>query len=401
LITFKHKQTGKIEERIVTYIPDLEYLKKHNNDISHNQINKLDGDFSGYLIYRMWDDSPEFTLKITGGKISMVYKQTKEKKKESNSIKVYVCVPMQTQHYTQMCWYTDPERTQGESCGPWVLTGTTYFNDCHYEADPYPTDPCAYGGCYVPQPSGGTQPSQPNPTPTPTPAPKNPCVEKTQVSAKAANATLAAQLNQLLSNLYSPNPAINGIEYGSEKNLQSLSGDVYKTTTTQPGSSDGFAASFSWNSTEGYTMGNSHNHIGGSAPSPDDVFVMIDQLNDQELLNSGISNITTYKNGVSQTIVTKSGNYVVTVANWGDLQQLFTTYKANKEAFQEQYRNIESSYKSSHPLATEGEPTTYALLSQFGDAINLYKSTPGTTSYSPLQITSTASTPTVSTKPCP
>ncbi len=50
LVIYKDKD-GKKDQRIITYIPDLAYLKKHNN-IKHNRIGKLDKDFSGYLEYK-------------------------------------------------------------------------------------------------------------------------------------------------------------------------------------------------------------------------------------------------------------------------------------------------------------------------------------------------------------
>jgi hypothetical protein len=44
---YKNKNTGTIDQAIVTYIPDSGYLQKHHNDISGNHINKLDADFNG------------------------------------------------------------------------------------------------------------------------------------------------------------------------------------------------------------------------------------------------------------------------------------------------------------------------------------------------------------------
>lgn len=51
LIIYKDKK-GKIDQRIISFIPDEAYLTKHKNNISHNSINKLDDDFVGYLHYK-------------------------------------------------------------------------------------------------------------------------------------------------------------------------------------------------------------------------------------------------------------------------------------------------------------------------------------------------------------
>jgi hypothetical protein len=67
LIIYKDKN-GKIDQRIISFIPDKDYLKRHNGDISHNNINKLDKDFNGYLIYKTWDDKTVNRLRIANGK---------------------------------------------------------------------------------------------------------------------------------------------------------------------------------------------------------------------------------------------------------------------------------------------------------------------------------------------
>ncbi|RZK58901.1 MAG: hypothetical protein EOO91_06830 [Pedobacter sp.] len=73
LIIFKDKN-GKISQRIISYIPDKDYLHKHKGDISHNTINNLDKDFNGFLIYKTWDDVIVNKLRITNGKATNLKK---------------------------------------------------------------------------------------------------------------------------------------------------------------------------------------------------------------------------------------------------------------------------------------------------------------------------------------
>lgn len=73
LILYKNK-AGKINQRLVTYIPTAKYLAAHNNDISHNRIGKLDDDFNGYLEYKNINGKFLFVLKIKNGKAVKKYK---------------------------------------------------------------------------------------------------------------------------------------------------------------------------------------------------------------------------------------------------------------------------------------------------------------------------------------
>jgi hypothetical protein len=61
---------GRITPRIVTYIPDLDYLAKHNYDISENKVTGIDNDFNGFLFIRSWNGSFINGFKIAGGRIT-------------------------------------------------------------------------------------------------------------------------------------------------------------------------------------------------------------------------------------------------------------------------------------------------------------------------------------------
>lgn len=68
LLIYRNKNTGKTDQRIITYIPRITYLRRHRGDISHNQINKLDKDFEGFIEYKKWDGTKLYLLEIKDGK---------------------------------------------------------------------------------------------------------------------------------------------------------------------------------------------------------------------------------------------------------------------------------------------------------------------------------------------
>lgn len=67
LIIFKGKD-GTINQRIISYVPDNDYAKKHKGNITSNRINKLDSDFFGYLHIKSWNGNPLYILRIENGK---------------------------------------------------------------------------------------------------------------------------------------------------------------------------------------------------------------------------------------------------------------------------------------------------------------------------------------------
>lgn len=160
LIVYKNKLSGKINFHVVTFIPSIKYLRKNDNDISHNHINQLDDDFDGYLEYKDWDDTPLYLVKFNNGKRGEIIPLKKDfnaqlvKKSTSTANKKISSVPpgdVQTNSYTEICngswvdiWGTscvtvDPE---GE-----YVTCTPYLVSSEYVEVCTPVDPCANGGC--------------------------------------------------------------------------------------------------------------------------------------------------------------------------------------------------------------------------------------------------------------
>lgn len=66
LLIYKNKN-NVIKEQVVTLMPDLAYVERHNGDLSGNRLAHLDSDFSGYLVYNSWKGEKMFIERIEGG----------------------------------------------------------------------------------------------------------------------------------------------------------------------------------------------------------------------------------------------------------------------------------------------------------------------------------------------
>jgi hypothetical protein len=222
---------------------------------------------------------------------------------------------------------------------------------------------------------------------------KTPCSQVGHVDSVAQNSTIAAQNTQILAKTDSSQK-----EYGANQNLKSLTGSTYVNTAVGTNAStDSFIPVLTWDATNGFTVGWSHGHPGGSAPSPDDVLVMPDKLSNTTLQAAGASAIQFYKNKVSVGVVTSTVSFIVTVSNWSTIQTLLTTFKASPvdpttglNAFDENYAKIGGDYKTANPLASDSEAGAYALMTVFGDSINIYEAPKGSTTYTPLTLTTDA-----------
>jgi hypothetical protein len=255
------------------------------------------------------------------------------------------------------------------------------------------------GSSGFPAPTTTNPCAVPAPITAPTATSVDPCAQRKAIIAAATN-TVVAALNQSIAT-----SGNNGaIEYGANLNLTNWqsSTPTYMSTTVTPGGGSNWSPTFSWDANSGYNIGSSHWHPGGTGPSPDDVFTMIANLTNtnntstNKLIASGANAIKFYKSNVSVTVETSTTNYVVTVNNWGSLQTLYTEYQNSYNAtthdygFDQDFINAAASHSNSY---------TYALLSIFGDAINLYTAPAGSTTYTPVAINTTNST--VSTVTCP
>lgn len=67
-VVFIKDAGGKINVRLVTIVPTLEYAASKGYDISGNSCKNLDSNFSGYIMSRKWDETTIAILKVSNGK---------------------------------------------------------------------------------------------------------------------------------------------------------------------------------------------------------------------------------------------------------------------------------------------------------------------------------------------
>lgn len=151
LIIYKDKNE-KINQRIVTYLPDKAYLDRHKGDISHNQINRLDKDFDGYLIYKSWEDRVLFILRVDNGiakklKLSPVVMGEK-KLNGGSSVKDRFgyegeegCTDWYYYQWETTCYYDNPDDIYPAYCDPPIITSEEWLYTICPDDDPY--DFCA------------------------------------------------------------------------------------------------------------------------------------------------------------------------------------------------------------------------------------------------------------------
>lgn len=140
LIIFKDKD-DKIGERIISFVPDIDYLRRHKGDISHNKIDQLDKDFFGYLHYKDWEGKALFVLRIESGKAIKKYtgfikniafsQNLTSQKTLSNTVSVLPdnpdCTYLITWDWYQDCYYPSPESTTPTYCDPVVVYNVDYI----------------------------------------------------------------------------------------------------------------------------------------------------------------------------------------------------------------------------------------------------------------------------------
>lgn len=181
------------------------------------------------------------------------------------------------------------------------------------------------------------------------------------------------------------NTTNSGNEYGYEIKLSANGSNLFVNAPVRTDSQAGsFKPDFSWNYAQGLTVGASHGHPLGSAPSPEDLDWLLGNLSRPQLANASAYDIQLYKEHAFVTAVTQDATYTVTVNNWDDLRDLMAYNKSpytSANGIDAIYRTYAQVYLSQHPLATTGEMTESALLNMFGNSINLYKKTANTTTY--------------------
>ncbi|WP_448700918.1 hypothetical protein ACFGVR_02530 [Mucilaginibacter sp. AW1-3] len=154
---------GTIYQKIISYVPDKEYLKKHNGDISNNMLNKLDTDFSGYLFHKQWNGKIMFVLRIQKGKVAKMYNFIKNNKPRQLKTQTMVCDDYEIDQWFIDCDYYGDDPTPhncGEPYSEFDHIETICYDDGNIDCG----DPTYFGNplCQTPPPPDPPAPPAPD-----------------------------------------------------------------------------------------------------------------------------------------------------------------------------------------------------------------------------------------------
>lgn len=139
LIIYKDKN-GKVDQRIISFVPSKAYLDRHKGDISHNRIGKLDKDFEGMLIYKEWNGTFLIALVYVDGKLfKIIKKSTNPKiKKIAFQGEGENCETWYLYHWETTCYF-EGDNPVALYCDEPTVTIVDQWEVC----ETTPTDPCA------------------------------------------------------------------------------------------------------------------------------------------------------------------------------------------------------------------------------------------------------------------
>jgi|GEM_PF-3607607 len=205
---------------------------------------------------------------------------------------------------------------------------------------------------------------------------KDPCEEKKVVNSNALNPIVKAQNDKVKAYL-----STSQYEWGTEHVLidyQNPSAGYKDKPIRTDNQVDGLSSKFTWDASEGYTIGFVHDHPAGKAPSPNDIFDMVEYGISNQDLDRSWGGKAFFLSNASVTVIAGDLTYVVTINDWDALQALYNTFHSNEAAFNQSFEKKADSYNSGMK----------ALIRTFGNSINLYVTeTPSPPDFVPVSLT--------------
>jgi len=277
LIIYKNK-SGIVNQRIVTYVPDREYLLKHKNDATNNYINKFDPDFSGYLEYADWSGKIYFVLRMLNGKAvrkvtvisNTIHLNTGLQVNSTGTLKMdddcMDCEPI----YQESCISAGDDPNVEPTC-----TENIVGQNCvSYPCDPGGTggtdDPCldpanmntALCGGTDPDPSCGTNC---NPPPSP---PDDPCNSTKTAAASKANSMVGGNSSIATAFATATKNAKDGFESAFHIDNTSNNAANPNYIASDPVKTASEGDPYSSTNVTSQTVAIGHNHDASSFPAP-------------------------------------------------------------------------------------------------------------------------------------
>jgi hypothetical protein len=218
-----------------------------------------------------------------------------------------------------------------------------------------------------------------------TPPKPDPCAQAKSNDARAKSSTILGQINTIRTKS-------TDVEFGAEQNLSSYppanpADPYYKPIPVRSdASSIHFIPKFTWNATDGYSVGISHGHPSNNAPSPADLVNAYQFITNSELVAAGQTAMDYFKANFTIITVTQDATYTINVTDWDALGVLFKAYYADTTAGLQAYLAKVVKYPEIDDQASQEEATLYAALSLYGSAVNITKRDKGSTVSTPMKL---------------
>jgi hypothetical protein len=211
---------------------------------------------------------------------------------------------------------------------------------------------------------------------------KDPCAEAKKNDLRASNAIILNQNNQIRTLSIEK-------EFGAEQNLTTFPPGTVPVFKDIPVHTDpvdpanikpikSFTPFFNWNATKGYTIGVSHGHPDGRAPSAADLILPATFLNNLKSLNGSPAAIDYFKANFTHTIVTANEIFTISVTDWDALETLRAEFTLNAQKARDNYSEkvqeyINAQKERSSSVAFMNKATLYAALKIYGKAVSISK----------------------------
>ncbi|WP_257669168.1 hypothetical protein [Parapedobacter tibetensis] len=404
LVIYKQQGKESFQQKVIRYHPDKAYLERHKYDVSHNYLTRLDEDFTGYLEYLTLEGDRTAIVRVVDGRPVKRYITRTPNVQLSMKAKDVVpdsadtmtpmsgdweCVEICEPIWAEVCvGNPDPDDPDQDDICYEEIVDEECWEDCYYVDDPEEPEFCDDPYNWDLPECGGEGPGDPghgydcN-------GDLNGSAYMSYCGCIGGNTGLSdcstdsiqndpcdavTKANQI-KNKPAVSTGINNIKNSSTEigyKFFVTSKDNYNTFYVGPAISGGtsvWAPSFTWNPSNGYSIGHMHNHPQGSAPNPTDAMAGIDLAFMQSLHTT--SEINFYTKNFSSVIVTSSYIYTITIKNAAQYKIDQANFYANSTSAENTWVTHGQSYLNSNASASVQEAGEYALLKMYGNSINL------------------------------
>jgi hypothetical protein len=128
-ILFISKPNNQVIIREVDYVPDAQYLKTHQFDISESSLIQVNSDFTGRIIVKDWSGKKLARWYVENGSVTKRGHVTVPLINSDARI-TEECVTYEICEYEQICTeYWQGDEFIGEQCDPWTPTGNCWYEE--------------------------------------------------------------------------------------------------------------------------------------------------------------------------------------------------------------------------------------------------------------------------------